>query len=53
MKPFVKLCEETNQLIKELLKQTTDLTTAVNELVNSPRELKKTTEQLSHIVHMV
>ncbi len=53
MKPLIKLCEETNQLIKEMLKQTTDQTRLINEWFNVPRELQKTTEKLSHIVHMV
>ncbi len=53
MKPLVKLCEETNQLIKEMLKKTTEQTRLTNELVNFRRELQKATQQLSHIVHMV
>ena len=53
MKPLMKLCEETNQLMKEILKQTTEQTRLINELVNVPRELQKTTQQLSHIVHTV
>jgi hypothetical protein len=53
MKPLVKLCEETNQLIKEMLKQTTEQTRLITELINFPREKQKATQQLSHIVHMV
>ncbi|CAF3455249.1 unnamed protein product [Rotaria socialis] len=52
MKPLIKLCEETNQLMKDMLKQTTEQTRLMNELINFPRELQKTTQQLSHIVHM-
>ncbi|CAF2133708.1 unnamed protein product [Rotaria magnacalcarata] len=52
MKPLMKLCEETNQLMKDMLKQTTEQTRLMNQLINFPRELQKTTQQLSHIVHM-
>ncbi|CAF5157654.1 unnamed protein product, partial [Rotaria magnacalcarata] len=52
MKPLMKLCEDTNQLMKDMLKQTTEQTRLMNELINCPRELQKTTQQLSHIVHM-
>ncbi|CAM4836850.1 unnamed protein product [Rotaria magnacalcarata] len=48
----MKLCEDTNQLMKDMLKQTTEQTRLMNELINCPRELQKTTQQLSHIVHM-
>ena len=51
MKPLMKLCKETNQLVKEILKQTTEQTRLINALINVPRELQKTTQQLSHIVH--
>ncbi|CAF5062890.1 unnamed protein product, partial [Rotaria socialis] len=44
--------EETNQLMKDMLKQTTEQTRLMNELINFPRELQKTTQQLSPIVHM-
>jgi len=53
MKPVVKLCEETNQLVKELLRVTTEQSHLLRELVNSPRELQKITQQLHHAVHMV
>ncbi|CAF4081139.1 unnamed protein product [Rotaria magnacalcarata] len=36
-----------------MLKQTTEQTRLMNQLINFPRELQKTTQQLSHIVHMV
>ncbi|CAF1593017.1 unnamed protein product [Rotaria magnacalcarata] len=48
----MKLCEDANQLMKDMLKQTTEQTRLMNELINCPRELQKTTQQLSHIVHM-
>jgi hypothetical protein len=53
MKPLMKLCEETNGLMKEMLKQMAEQTHLIKELVNVPRELQKSTEQLSHVVHMV
>jgi hypothetical protein len=37
----MKLCEETNQLIKEMLQKVTEQTRLINELVTFPRELKK------------
>jgi hypothetical protein len=49
----MKLCEETNQLIKEMLTQTTEQTHLLKDLFNFPHELKKTTDKLSHVVHMV
>ncbi|CAF1286528.1 unnamed protein product [Rotaria sordida] len=52
LKPLIKLCEETNQLVKDMLKQMTEQAHLIKELPNAPRELQKTTEQLSYIVHM-
>jgi len=53
MKPLLKLCEETNQLTKEILKQISEQTRLFTELANLPRELQKSTQQLSHVLHMV
>ncbi|CAF4394843.1 unnamed protein product [Rotaria sp. Silwood2] len=53
MKPLIKLCEETNQLVIQMLKQSAEQTCLMNNLINFPRELQKATEKLSHAVHMV
>jgi len=36
-----------------MLQKVTEQTRLINELVTFPRELQKTTERLSYIVHMV
>ncbi|CAF4622735.1 unnamed protein product, partial [Rotaria magnacalcarata] len=48
----VKLCEETNQLTKDVLKILTEQTNLTRELVNFPRDLQKATQLLSHTIHM-
>ena len=53
MNPLLKLCEETNQLTKELIKQSTEQTRLITELVHFPRELQKLAHQLSSVLHMV
>lgn len=53
MKPLLKICEETNQLIKDMLKQVSNQTLLLGELSDVPRELQKAAQQLSHVVHMV
>lgn len=53
MKPLLKLCEETNQLTKEMIKENSEQLRLLTELVNFPRELEKLIHQMSRNLHLV
>ncbi|CAF3866657.1 unnamed protein product [Rotaria sordida] len=52
IKPLTKLCEEMNQLIKQVIAQNEQQMRLLSELVNAPRELDKLTHELSYILHL-
>lgn len=53
MKPLLKLCEETNQLTKEMIKENSEQLRLLGELINFPRDLQKLIHQLSRNLHLV
>ena len=53
MKLLLKLCEETNQLTKEMIKDNSEQLRLLAELVNFPRELEKLIHQSSRNLHLV
>ena len=53
LKPLIKLCEETNEMVKLIMKHVHEQTELMDKLFYPPRNLQNSTEQLSSVVHMV